>query len=156
MTTAFPKERELVLDRFIDLPRALIWRCWTEPDLMKQWYCPAPWSIRKPDIDLRPGGRSNIIMVDPDGKEHPNLGIYLEVVEGEKLVFTDAFTEGWLPSPSPFMVATITLSDEYGGTRYRAVARHFSEEARKQHEEMGFEPGWNAACDQLIALARTL
>ena len=123
---------------------------------MKQWYCPAPWSIRKPDIDLRPGGRSNIIMVDPDGKEHPNLGIYLEVVEGEKLVFTDAFTEGWLPSPSPFMVATITLSDENGGTRYRAVARHFSEEARKQHEEMGFEPGWNAACDQLIALARTL
>lgn len=156
MTSEFPKERELVLDRFIDLPRALIWRCWTEPDLMVKWFTPAPWSTKSVDIDLRPGGRNNVVMVDPEGKEFPNKGIYLEVVKGEKLVVTDAFTEGWLPSPAPFMVATITLTDENGGTRYRAVARHFSEEGRKQHEEMGFEPGWNAACDQLIALAKTL
>ncbi len=157
MTQApFPENRELVLDRLIDAPRAAVWRCWTEPDLLAQWFTPAPWSTKSSDIDLQPGGRFNTVMVDPDGGEHPNAGIILEAVDGERLVFTDAMTEGFAPSEPPFMVATLTFADEGKATRYRAVVRHFSEDGRKRHEEMGFFAGWNAAADQLEALAKTV
>ena len=152
----FPENRELVLDRLIDAPRTAVWRCWTEPELIVQWFTPAPWSTKSADVDLRPGGRFNTVMLDPEGGEHPNNGIFLDFVAGEKLVFTDAMTEGFEPSENPFMVAALTLTDEGRATRYRAVVRHFSEDARKKHEEMGFHPGWNAAADQLEALAKTL
>ncbi|MAY63409.1 MAG: polyketide cyclase [Rhizobiales bacterium] len=156
MSTDFPKDRELVLDRLIDAPRDAVWRCWTEPELLVQWFTPAPWSTKSSDIDLRPGGRFNTVMVDPDGNPHPNKGSYLEVVPGERLVFTDAMTEGFEPSENPFIVATLSFSDEGKATRYRAVVRHFSEEAKKKHEDMGFHSGWNAAADQLEALAKRL
>lgn len=153
---AFPKDRELVLDRYIDAPRSAVWRCWTEPELMVKWFTPKPWSTRGAEVDLRPGGSCLVVMVDPDGKEFPNPGIYLEIVPEEKLVTTDAYIRAWEPSENPFMTTIITLADEGSGTRYRAVCRHFTEEGRKQHEEMGFKTGWNAAADQLEALARTL
>lgn len=156
MSIDFPESRELVLDRLIDAPRAAVWRCWTEPQLLVQWFTPAPWSTKSADVDLRPGGRFNTVMQDPDGNTHPNSGICLDVVAGEKLVFTDAMTEGFAPSGNPFMVATLTFSDEGNATRYRAVVRHFSEESKLKHEEMGFHPGWNAAADQLEKLANTL
>ena len=117
MTTDFPKSRELVLDRLIDAPRAVVWRCWTEPQLLVQWFTPAPWSTTASDVDPRRGGRFNTVMRDPEGNDHPNAGIYLDVVPGEKLVFTDAMTEGFEPSENPFMVATLTFADEGGGTR---------------------------------------
>ncbi|TDH38931.1 polyketide cyclase [Pseudohoeflea suaedae] len=156
MNHEFPASRELVLDRVIYAPRAAVWRCWTEPDLIVKWFTPAPWSTQSSDVDVRAGGRFNTVMQDPDGNPHPNTGIYLEVVPGERLVFTDAMTEGFKPSDNPFIVATLTFSDEGGATRYRAVVRHFSEDAKKRHEEMGFHDGWNAAADQLEALAKTL
>lgn len=152
----FPASRELVIDRLLDAPRTAVWRCWTEPALLTQWFTPAPWSTKSAAVDVRPGGSSLIVMADPDGNEFPNPGVFLEVVEGKKLVMTDAYTSAWEPNENPFMTAIVTFADEDGGTRYRAVVRHWSEEARKRHEEMGFHPGWNAAADQLQALAKTL
>ncbi|MEQ8479919.1 MAG: SRPBCC family protein [Hoeflea sp.] len=156
MSENFPENRELVLDRLIEAPRHAVWRCWTEPELLVQWFTPAPWSTKSADVDLRPGGRFNTVMRDPDGNAHPNAGIYLDIVAGERLVFTDAMTEGFAPSESPFMVATLTFTDEDNATRYRAVVRHFSKESKLKHEEMGFHPGWNAAADQLEKLAKAL
>lgn len=155
-STAFPTDRELVLDRYIDAPRHAVWRCWTEPALLVQWFTPAPWKTKSAMIDVRPGGASMIVMESPAGEEHPNPGIYLEVIEGEKLVFTDAYTKAWAPNEKPFMTGIITLADEGTGTRYRAVARHWTVEDCKRHEEMGFFMGWNAAADQLEATAKTL
>ncbi|MEQ8305911.1 MAG: SRPBCC family protein [Hoeflea sp.] len=156
MSTDFPQSRELVLDRLVDAPRPAVWRCWTEPQLLVRWFTSAPWSTKSADIDLRPGGRFNTVMQDPEGNAHPNAGIYLDIAVGERLVFTDAMSEGFAPSDNPFMVATLTFTDEGHSTRYHAVVRHFSEEAKLKHEEMGFFPGWNAAADQLETLAKTL
>ncbi len=147
---------ELVLDRLLDAPRHALFRCWTEPALLKQWFCPAPWSIASVDVDVRTGGRSRIVMRSPEGQEFPNDGVYLEVVPNEKIVFTDAYTEGWVPTEKPFFTGIITFADEGSKTRYRAFARHWTEEDRKNHEEMGFHEGWNACADQLEALAKTL
>lgn len=83
---------ELVLMREIDAPREKIFRAWTDPELMKEWFCPKPWAVSHAELDLRAGGSSFIVMNGPNGEVVENRGVYLEVVPNEKLVFTDAFT----------------------------------------------------------------
>lgn len=152
----FHVDRELVIDRFVDAPRAQVWRCWTDPEQMVKWFTPAPWKTKSASIDVRAGGSSMVVMESPEGEEFPNPGIYLEVIPGEKLVFTDAYTEAWAPSEKPFMTAILTFADEGNGTRYRAVVRHWSVVDRQRHEDMGFYEGWSKATEQLEATARSL
>jgi uncharacterized protein YndB with AHSA1/START domain len=147
---------ELVVTRLIDVPRAKLYRCWTEPELLMQWFTPPPWTVPSARMDVRPGGSSLIVMRGPDGTEAPNRGVYLEVVPNEKLVFTDAYVDAWTPSPKPFMTGILTFADEDGGTRYTARVLHWSAEDRDLHEKMGFQVGWGIATDQLTAVARAL
>jgi len=150
-------DRELVLTRIIDAPRAKLFRAWTEPELMKQWFTPRPWTTPVVEVDVRPGGANLIVMRSPDGKDMPNRGVYLEVVKDERLVFTDAYTEAWVPSAKPFMTVIITFEDIGGGkTRYTARVRHWTVADREAHEKMGFHQGWGQCADQLAALVATL
>ena len=154
--TAPGSDRELILTRLIAVPRHNLYRAWIEPELLKQWFTPPPFRTIKAELDLRSGGASLIVMQGPDGTEFPNRGVYLEIVENERLVFTDAYTAAWEPSEKPFMTAIITFADEAGGTRYTARARHWSAADREAHEKMGFHEGWGIATDQLASLAATL
>ena len=155
--TPRPALNELVVERTLQAPRMAVWRCWTEGALMEHWFCPKPWYVSDVVSDLRPGGVVSMTMNGPAGEKFPNNGVYLEVIEGRRLVSTDAFTRAWQPSGKAFMVCDITLADAPGGgTLYRAVARHWSEEDRQQHEAMGFHEGWGRATDQLEELARSL
>lgn len=156
MTTPNTDPRELVLTRLIDAPREKLFRCWTEPALIVQWFTPPPWKTIRAEMDVRAGGSSNIVMQGPDGTEMPNPGIYLEVVKNERIVFTDAYTSAWVPSAKPFFTGVLTFEDEGGKTRYTARARHWTAEDAKAHEDMGFHVGWGIATDQLAALAATL
>ena len=157
MTTNPSSDRELVLTRVIDVPREKLWRCWTEPKLMLQWFTPAPWKTIHAETDVRPGGSSYVVMQGPDGTEMPNRGVYLEVIKHEKLVFTDAYTSAWEPSENPFFTGILTFEDAGNGqTRYTARALHWTRENRETHEKMGFHEGWGVATDQMTALARTL
>ena len=149
-------DRELVLDRLIDAPREKVFRCWTDPQLLVQWFAPKPWSTPHAELDVRPGGSSMVVMADPEGNEFPNPGIYLDVVPNERLVFTDAFTSAWEPSERPFFVCELTFADEGGKTRYIARAKHWNIETKEEHEKMGFHEGWGICADQLEALARTI
>jgi uncharacterized protein YndB with AHSA1/START domain len=153
MTT---NDRELVLTRLIDAPREKLWRCWTEPKLMVQWFTPPPWKTIHAETDVRPGGSSFVVMKGPDGQEMPNRGIYLEVIKNEKLVFTDAYTSAWQPSDKPFFTGVLTFETQDGKTLYTARALHWTQEDRETHEKMGFHEGWGIATDQMAALARTL
>ena len=143
---------ELVLTRLIDADPMDVYRCWTEPELMKQWFTPRPWTTPVIENDVRPGGTTYVLMRGPEGEEHPNRGVYLEVVPGRKLVTTDAFTEAWVPSEKPFMTAVLTFEPEDGKTRYTTIARHWSAEDKEAHEQMGFHDGWGKATDQMEAL----
>lgn len=147
------EDRELVLSRLIDAPREKLFRCWTEPELIVQWFTPPPWQTIHAETDVRPGGSSFILMRGPDGTEMPNYGVYLDVVDNERLVFTDAYTAAWVPSAKPFFTCILTFADEGGKTRYTARARHWTVADREQHEQMGFHTGWGIATDQLAALA---
>lgn len=149
-------EFELVLERVFDAPPAKVYRAWTEPTLLRQWFVPRPWSLASVDQDLRPGGRANFVMRDPDGKDYPNEGVFLEIVPNRRIVTTDAFTEGWIPSGKPFMVAQTTFEELPGGrTKYTARAMHWNAESKAEHEKMGFHEGWGQTADQLAELLKT-
>jgi len=145
-------ERELLLSRLIDAPREKVFLAWTNPELLKQWFVPRPWTVSQAELDVRPGGANLIVMRDPEGNEFPNRGVYLEVIENKRLVFTDAYTEAWLPSEKPFMTAILSFDEEQGKTRYTARVQHWSVEDREAHEKMGFHQGWGTATDQLVEL----
>ncbi|MGO4127829.1 SRPBCC family protein [Inquilinus sp. YAF38] len=152
MTATPASDRELVLTRLIDAPREKLFRAWTEPELMKQWFTPRPWTAPVIEVDLRPGGSNLIVMRGPDGTEFPNRGVYLEIVKNERLVFTDAYTKAWEPSEKPFFTGIITFEDESGKTRYTARAVHWTVADREAHEKMGFHEGWGLCADQLAEL----
>lgn len=149
-------DRDLVLTRLISAPREKLYRAWTEPELLKQWFAPLPWTTPHAETDVRPGGTTLIVMRGPDGNEFPSRGVYLEVVKNEKLVFTDAYTSAWEPSAKPFMTVVLSFEDEAGQTRYTARVKHWTEEDRDAHEQMGFHKGWNQCTDQLVGLVTRL
>ena len=149
-------DRELSITRLIDAPPQKLFRAWTEPALLPDWFCPRPWKVSHAEMDVRPGGSSLIVMRGPEGQEFPNRGIYLEVVKNERIVFTDAFVRAWEPSNKAFMVGTITFTPEGGKTRYSARVQHWTVADRTMHEQMGFHPGWGKATDQLEALVARL
>jgi uncharacterized protein YndB with AHSA1/START domain len=149
-------ETDLKLERILDAPRELIWLCWTTPEHIKHFFVPKPHHVTACDIDLRVGGRFNTVF-EVNGSEMKNNGVYLEVIEGKKLVFTDGYSEDWKPSENPFMTAILLLEDAGDGkTRYTAIARHATAETRKIHEEMGFHEGWGIVVDQLTEYCKSL
>ena len=149
-------DRELVLTRLIAAPREKVYRSWTEPALLKQWFAPKPYTTPVAELDVRPGGANFIVMRGPDGKDLPNRGVYLEVVPNQRLVFTDAYVKAWEPSDKPFMTVTLTFNDEDGKTRYSARVCHWTVADREAHEKMGFHQGWGICTDQLANLVATL
>lgn len=142
---------DLVLERDIDVPVEAVWKAWTTPSSLREWFVPKPWSITACEMDVRPGGLFSTTMRSPEGEEFPNVGCYLEVVPNERLVFTDTLLAGYRPSPKPFFTAVLELSPDGEGTRYRAVAIHGNEDNRRNHEEMGFHEGWGIVVDQMVA-----
>jgi uncharacterized protein YndB with AHSA1/START domain len=142
---------ELSVERYIDAPPHIVWSVWVER--IEEWFCPKPWTTELIAMDLRPGGRSALRMRGPNGEGGDIMeGVYLEVIPGRRIVTTDAYRAGWIPQ-KPFMTGYWEMLPEGKGTRYRAGAWHWDEEAMKQHDAMGFVPGWSAVADQLAALA---
>lgn len=150
-------DRELVLCRIIDAPRENVYRAWTDPEVMKKWFAPLPWTTSRVEVDVRTGGSSLVVMKSPDGQEHPCPGVYLEVVPGHKLVTTDAYTNAWELSEQPFMTLILTFEDAGPGkTRYTARALHWTVASREEHEKMGFHQGWGQCAEQLEKVAQNL
>lgn len=155
-TTTSTEGRDLILMRIIDAPREKVFKAWTDPALLKQWFAPLPWTTPVVETDVRPGGSSLFVMRGPDGNEFPNRGVYLDVVKNERLVFTDAFTKAWEPSEKPFMVVAVTFEDQDGKTKYTARVQHWTVADREAHEQMGFHQGWAVCAEQLAALVENL
>ena len=149
-------ELDLQLVRDLNAPRELLYKCWTTPEHLVQWFVPKPHKVTHCELDVRPGGACNTTF-EVEGNLMENNGVYLEVIPNEKLVFTDGYSAGWKPAPEPFMTAIVTFEDAGPGcTLYRAVARHRNAQAAKQHADMGFHDGWGTVATQLEAYAQGL
>ena len=154
-------ELDLVLERIVPVPRSLVWKAWTQPELMKLWFCPLPWKTTAAAVDLQPGGIFQTTMQGPDGNGFTNTGCVLQVVDDELFVWTGTLGPGFRPQAKellaavPFvMTAIIALEDAEGGTKYTALVRHGDVAAREAHEQMGFHAGWGKALDQLVEHAQ--
>jgi uncharacterized protein YndB with AHSA1/START domain len=148
---------ELSVTRLIHASPETVYRTWTQR--IEEWWVPRPWTARLIEQDLRTGGRSAIEVQGPEGERFPHDGIFLEVVPNERIVITNAFTDGWQPkghmdSDCDFPVVNIvTFAPEGDGTRYTARVLHWTGEAVKAHEAMGFHQGWTQVTAQLAELA---
>ena len=156
---------DLVLERTLNAPRDLVWKAWTNPEHLKRWFAPRPYEITEVEMDLQPGGIFRIRMTGPDGFDtgHGNPGCMLEIVEGEKLSWTNALGPGYRPAEmgegceSFPMTAIVTLADSGDGrTLYRAVALHANLKDRDTHEQMGFQDGWGTCAAQLEELVQEM
>lgn len=148
--------KQLSVSILIDAPPETVWEVMTTRTA--DWWCPAPWRVTLDAFDLRAGGRCAMTMHGPDGEVMPSDGIFLEVVPGRRFVTTDAVVRdeaGRLDASGPFMIGGWEIEPEGSGTRYTGWARHWTDEAREQHEAMGFTPGWGAVAEQLKALCET-
>lgn len=152
--TAFDPALDLELRREVEVPPHLVWRAWTEPELIVKWFTPAPWRTSACELDLRPGGRFRTVMNGPNGEVHDNTGCVLAVVPQRLLVFTDALGPGYRPTGGGFMTGSVEIAPTASGTLYIARALHKDVEAKTQHEAMGFHTGWATALDQLVALVK--
>lgn len=140
---------ELTVTRLINASPAKVWDVMT--NRIEEWWCPRPWRAEFSSLERRAGGASICTMYGPDGEVHPHPGMVLAWDEGKRFAFTDAII-GDLEPAGPFMIGIWSIESEDDNTRYTAVARHWTEDDSKRHEEMGFSEGWGACADQLAML----
>ena len=137
-------ERELVITRVFDAPRPLVFKAWTEPDRLVRWWGPQGFTTPSCTMDVRPGGAFRFWMRSPEGTDHWLRGVYREIVEPERLVFTWAWedAEG---KPGHETVLTVSLAEHGAKTKLTLRQAVFeSVTARDEHQS-----GWTSGLDRL-------
>jgi uncharacterized protein YndB with AHSA1/START domain len=144
-------ERDLVMTRVFDAPRDLVFRAFSTAEALAQWWGPRGWSLSVNNLDFRPGGSWHYCMAGPDGAESWGLSTYREIVEGELIVYTDAFSnaEGTVAEGMPQMRITVAFADEDGKTRVTSTTEFASAEELKQVLDMGVVEGATETWDRL-------
>lgn len=121
-----PSDRELVIQRVFDAPRALVWDAMTKPEHVRQWYGTRSLSTTVVGIDLRPGGAWRCVQVGPDGQEHAFSGVYREIDPPNRLVYTEAFEM----MPDYGYVVTATFDEHEGKTTLTSTLLYGSQQVR--------------------------
>jgi len=147
---------DLTISRVIKAPRRVVWSAWANPASFAQWWIPAPLKCEVVTMDMRPGGGFETRMSENDGPFAPHLSAcFLDVIEAERIVFTNTLLGGWRPAdaffPAP-LTATITFNDHPHGTEYVSYVMHGNRADREKHEELGFHDGWGTVIEQLATL----
>lgn len=117
--TTGPSDRELTIERTFNAPRELVFKAWTEPELLKKWFGPKTFPLTICNVDLRPGGVWHYCMTGPNGEQAWGKAIYDEVVAPERLVYTDGFSdaEGNINQDMPVSRATVTFTAQGNTTK---------------------------------------
>jgi uncharacterized protein YndB with AHSA1/START domain len=109
-------ERELVVTRIIDAPRSLVFKAWTEAEQVARWWGPQGFVTTFCEMDIRPGGAFRCCMRSPAGTDHWKRGVYREIVEPERIVFTFAWEDAD-GNPGHELLTTVTFGDLGAKTR---------------------------------------
>ncbi|MBB6096517.1 uncharacterized protein YndB with AHSA1/START domain [Povalibacter uvarum] len=145
---------DFTIERFIDAPVRLVWEALTKPEHLKEWYMPKAWGrVARAEMDVKPGGIFSIDIANAEGQEFPNLGCFLDVVPGERLVWTSMLFPGYRPAVFDDIpiTAIVTMKNEGKGTRYVFTALHRSEADLETNRTSGWQEGTGIAVDQLVA-----
>ena len=136
-------ERQLMGTRVFDAPRELVWKMWTDPQHIEQWWGPRGFRNTIHEMDVRPGGHWRFVMHGPDGTDYQNHSIYVEVVEPERIVYDHV--------SGPLFRATATFEDLGGKTRVTmSSVFETAELRRKVVEQFGAETGMQQNLDRLV------
>jgi uncharacterized protein YndB with AHSA1/START domain len=150
-----PTDTQILVTREFAAPRHLVWRAYTEPELIAKWWHANRGEIQSVDVDLRVGGTWRWVMVTPDGYEVAFNGEYREIVPNERLVYTELF-EGVPTDPADAAVNTMTLTEVDGRTTMVALTELRTQEARDAILATGMEAGMQDAYDLLEDVAISL
>jgi uncharacterized protein YndB with AHSA1/START domain len=137
-------DRELVITRIFDAPRSFVFKVWTEPEHLMHWWGPKGFTLPTCAMNFRPGGVYRFCMRSPEGADHWLRGVYREIVEPERLVFTYAWedTQG---NPGHETLVTVTFADHAGKTKLTLQQAVFeSVTACEEHQS-----GWGSCLERL-------
>jgi uncharacterized protein YndB with AHSA1/START domain len=145
------KDTEIVISRTFNAPRSLVWKAWTDPQHIMQWWGPNGFSNASCKTDLRVGGAFHLNMCAPDGNTYPCTGIFREVVEPERLVYDSEADEGHpcgagLPLRS---LVTVTFTEQDNRTTLTLHTRFESVARKEAANEAGYSVSWGQALERL-------
>ena len=154
-------EDELLITRFFDSPRELVWKAWTDPDHFKHWWGPKNFTAPFCKMDFHVGGKYLYCMRSPEGQDYWSTGVYKEIVPKERIVFTDSFADaegnvvpatdyGMSPDFPLETLVTVTFEDYVGKTKM--TLRHVGMPLGETSEQAG--AGWNESFDKLAESLR--
>ncbi len=162
-TSARSADREIVITRVFDAPRDLVFKAWTEPERVMRWWGPNGFTTPVSKIDPRPGGVFHNCMRSPEGQDFWSKGVYREIVEPERIVCTDFFSdeEGNLVQPTHYgmspewpaeALVTVTFAEHDGKTKFTL---HHAVGSAPASERDQCQAGWTESLDRLAGyLAR--
>jgi uncharacterized protein YndB with AHSA1/START domain len=158
------KSADFVISRMFDAPREILWKAFTEPERMKQWFGPKGVTVVAARIDLRPGGICHCGMSTPDGQVMWAKFVYREIAPSQRLVWVHSFSDeaaGITRHPlSPTwpleMLTTVTFEDVPGGKtnltiRWSPINASAAEQQTFDAAHDGMRQGWSGTFDQLAA-----
>jgi uncharacterized protein YndB with AHSA1/START domain len=160
------KNEPFVISRTFNAPRELVWKAWTEPKHMAQWWGPSNFTCPVCELAVQPGGAYRIVMRGTDGVEYPITGVYREIVPPERLVMTMDCTghpSAWHDmvkpdrkkgenNPAGTMLQTVTFED-FGGRTVLTIRIRFETPAIcDAMVKMGMHEGWSLSLDRLASL----
>jgi uncharacterized protein YndB with AHSA1/START domain len=151
-TVTLPTDEQILITREFDAPRHLVYRAWTEPELVGRWWSGNRGEVTVAEVDLRVGGTWRYGMVTDDGFEAAFHGEYREIVPNERIVATEVY-EGM---PEVEALNTVTFAEADGRTTLTMLVQHASKEARDAHMASGMEAGMREAMDLLERVANAL
>jgi uncharacterized protein YndB with AHSA1/START domain len=151
-TVTLPTDERILITREFDAPRHLVWKAWTEPELVRRWWSGNRGETTVAEIDLRVGGTWRCVMVTDDGFVAAFHGEYREIAPNERIVATEVY-EGM---PEAEALNTVTFAEADGRTTLTMLVEHASKEARDAHIASGMEAGMREAMDMLEGVANAL
>ena len=143
--------RELIIERVFDAPRELVFKAWTDRAHLVHWWGPKGWTLPVCNMDFRPGGTWHYCMRGPEGEESWGKAVYREIVEPERLVYVDVFSdaEGNTADGMPQMLITVEFAEEGGKTRVTSRTQFATLEDLESLLEMGVAQGVTETWDRL-------
>jgi len=147
-------DREILITRVLDAPRELVFKAWTEPEHVVQWWGPRGFTTTTKEMDVRPGGVWRFVMHGPDGRDYKNRIVFIEVTKPERLVYAHA--DDGETEPVSFQV-TITMDDQGGKTKLTMrMVFPSAEERDRVIKEYGALEGAKQHADRLAEHLRTM